>query len=300
MRRFQNLEEYRQSKLFTASTGSAVTLGKFDGIHTGHVRLIREITEYANTQGLFSIVFTIEMNDGFLLTHEERASFLSYLGVDVLLECPFSKKLKNLLPEEFAKEVLSNTLHARYTAVGTDFSFGKNRVGDAGTLQSLGESFGFRTRILEKEQYAGEDVSSTRIRDAVADGNMELACALLGRPYPVMGIVRHGRHIGTSLGYPTVNLALEEGKILPPDGVYASLVSLPDGSEKKGLTNIGIRPTVGGRIRRAETTLLDFHSDLYGEQIRLELLKFIRPETKFAGLDELKAQISRDLDMAWG
>ena len=300
MRIFRNIEEYRHSELFTASKESAVTLGKFDGVHTGHVKLIREITDCAKAQGLTGIVFTIEMNDGFLLTREERASFLESLGVDVLLECPFSKEFMSLLPEEFVRTVLCDTLHVRYTAVGSDFAFGHNRVGDAGTLQALGEACGFMTRILEKERYRNEDVSSTRVRKAVVDGDMELVRALLGRPYPVMGIVRHGRHIGTSIGYPTVNLALEEGKILPPDGVYASLTKLPDSTTKKGLTNIGIRPTVGGSTRRAETTLLDFHSDLYGDLICLELLKFIRPETKFSSLEELEAQIGRDRREAWG
>ena len=300
MKIFHNIEEYRKSDYYNGAAKSVVTLGKFDGVHIGHQKLIREITSKADKHGMISVVFAIEINDGFLLTHEERAAYLESLGVEVLLECPFSREFMSMLPEEFIRSVLSDTLHARYAAVGTDFLFGHNRMGDATTLRLLGESYGFRTLILEKECYAQEEVSSTRVRSAVRNGDMELTSALLGRPYPVMGKVRHGRHIGATIGYPTVNQALEEGKVLPPDGVYASVTTLPDFTTRKGLTNIGIRPTVGGTTRRAETTLLDFHSDLYGATICLDLLRFIRPETKFSSLEELEEQISRDQKAAWG
>ncbi len=277
-----------------------MTLGKFDGIHTGHRKLVQNIVSYAQSHHLTSVVFAIEVDRDAILSHEERALYLESLGVDVLVECPFSRQFMHLNPEAFVRTILEETLHTRYAAVGTDFVFGHNREGNASDLQAICETYGCRTLILEKERYQGEDVSSTRVREALGKGDMELAEALLGRPYPICGTVEHGAHIGTGIGIPTVNLALDAHKILPPDGVYASITTLPDHSVRRGLTDIGTRPTVGGGTRRAETTLMDFHSDLYGSWISHELLRFIRPETKFSSLDDLKNQIQKDRRAAWG
>ncbi len=300
MRIFHTIEEYKSSDLSGENAGSAVTLGKFDGIHTGHRKLVRNIVRYAQSHQLASVVFAIEVDQDAVLSHEERALYLESLGVDVLVECPFSREFMNLHPAEFVRTILEDTLHTRYAAVGTDFVFGHNREGNACDLQAICERYGCRTVILEKERFQGEDVSSTRVREALRKGDMELVESLLGRPYPILGTVEHGAHIGTGIGIPTVNLALDPHKILPPDGVYASITTLPDHSVRKGLTDIGTRPTVGGGARRAETTLMDFHSDLYGARISHALLRFIRPETKFSGLDELKKQIQKDRKTAWG
>lgn len=297
---FHSLEEYRSSKYGLSRSGTAVTLGKFDGVHIGHRKLIHEITQYSKEHGLNSVVFAIEMNDGSILSHEERAGYLKSLGIDILIECPFTTRFMSMSPEEFIRTILADTLHARYAAVGTDFVFGHNRAGDASLLKDISAGYGCGTVIHEKERYQGSDVSSTRIRQALGTGDMPLVNALLGRPYPVCGTVSHGRHIGTTIGVPTVNIPLEEGKILPPDGVYASITHLPDHSVRKGLTNIGKRPTVGGTVRRSETTLFDFHADLYGASIRHELIRFLRPEIKFSSLEELKKQIRADRKEAWG
>jgi len=297
---FHSIEEYRASELSRGEAGSAVTLGKFDGIHIGHQKLIRDIVSRAGASGLTSIVFAIEMKDGAILSHEERAEYLESMGVDVLLECPFSESLMKMRAPEFARTVLFGALHAVYAAVGPDFAFGHHREGNAEGLAELGAAAGCQTRILEKERFDGADVSSTRVREALRKADMELAAKLLGRPYPITGIVRHGRHIGTGIGFPTVNILPEEGKILPPDGVYASVTMLPGKIVRKGLTNVGIRPTVGGRERRAETTLFDFDSDLYGERISHALTRFIRPEKKFASLEALKEQIGKDAEAARG
>ena len=300
MKVFHSLEEYTESGVCCDEKMRAVTLGKFDGIHIGHTKLIRNITQYSGENGLLSVVFAIEMADGSVLSHDERAVFLDSLGVDLLIECPFSRQFMMLSPEDFVRNVLAKTLHAGYVCVGPDFVFGHHREGTTASLQEFGKSYGFQTIILQKERLRGEDVSSTRVRSALFRGDMEFVSKLLGRPYPVMGEVAHGRHIGTGIGIPTVNVIPEKGKILPPDGVYASVTYLPDGTKKKGLTNIGVRPTVGGTTRRAETSLLEFHSDLYGETVTTELLRFIRPEQKFSGLDALKEQIRRDVETAWG
>ena len=300
MKIFHSIEEYRRSDYCTDLFRSAVTLGKFDGVHIGHTKLIRDITRHSRRRGLISIVFAIETKDGFILSHDERAMYLESLDVDILVECPFSKEFRNMLPEEFAGKVLSQTLRAAYVCVGPDFTFGRDRAGSAAVLLELGTVYGFHTVILEKERIRGEDVSSTRVREALRSGNMKLVEEMLGRSYPILGTVRHGRHLGTGIGYPTVNVLPQEGKILPPDGVYASVTTLPDHTLVKGVTNIGIRPTVGGKERRAETTLIHFHRDLYDRQIMHELLRFIRPEKKFDSLEELSEQIAIDRKTAWG
>ena len=300
MRVFHGLEEYKGSDLSGRKEGSAVTLGKFDGIHIGHRKLVLDIVRYAQRHHLTSVVFAIEVDRDSILSHEERALYLESLGADVLIECPFSRQFMSLRPADFVRTILEDTLHTRYAAVGTDFVFGHNREGNASDLQAICEDYGCRTVILEKERFQGEDVSSTRVRDALRKGDMELTESLLGRPYPICGTVEHGAHIGTGIGIPTVNLALDPRKILPPDGVYASITTLPDHSVRKGLTDIGTRPTVGGGTRRAETTLIDFHADLYGAWISHELIRYIRPETKFSSLDDLKNQIQKDRKAAWG
>lgn len=286
---YHSLEEYIDQE-----TKTAVTLGKFDGVHIGHRKLIRDVTDRAQANGLAGVVFAIDMMDGSILSHEERADYLESLGVNILVECPFTKQFMNMLPEEFVRKVLIDTFHARAVSVGTDFAFGRGRAGDASLLEQLGKAYGFQTNILRKEQLDGEDVSSTRVRHALEKGDMERIKALLGRPYPITGTVAHGRHLGTGIGFPTVNVMPAKGKLLPPDGVYASVTMLSDKSERFGLTNLGMRPTVGGKTRRAETTLFGFDGDIYGERITTWLLHFIRPERKFGNLEELKAQIAAD------
>lgn len=289
MKIFHSLEEYKDQE-----AGAAVTLGKFDGVHIGHRKLIRDVTAQAKANGLAGVVFAIDMSDSPVLSHEERAQYLASLGVDVLVECPFTKQFMSMLPEVFIRKVLMDTLHARIVSVGPDFAFGRDRGGDVSVLKQAGDVLGYQTRVLEKEKLYGADVSSTRVRRALQDGDMELAGALLGRAYPVTGIVSHGRRIGTGLGFPTVNVLPAAGKLLPPDGVYASVTTLSDGTKRRGLTNLGVRPTVGGTTRRAETTLFDFHGDVYDERITTGLIHLIRPERRFDSLEELKAQIEKD------
>ncbi len=291
---FQSLAEYNKSLAKDPIAKSAVTLGKFDGVHIGHLKLIRKILRRAKENHLKSVVFAIQSSDDLLLSSLERQLYLESLGVDILIECPFSKEFKSLHAEEFVQRILSGTLHASYVAVGEDYAFGYNREGNTASLTQYGLSYGFETEIVSKEQYLGIDVSSSRVREAVKNGDMELASRLLGRPYPITGTVTHGRHIGSTIGVPTANVVPVSSKILPPDGVYATLTKLPDGSIWKGMTNLGCRPTVGGVHRRAETTLFDYSGNLYGSLIETSLISYIRAEQKFADLQELKDQINLD------
>ena len=292
MRIYHSLEEYVADR--DPVKKSCVALGKFDGLHRGHLKLIRRVLDAAASEDTQSVLFAIEVNSDGILSHEERARILDDLGMDVLIECPFSRSFMEMTPEQFIETILSDTLHASYVAVGTDYRFGHNRSGDALVLQYSGPSFGYSTDIVEKETYLSEEISSSRVRDALSAGDMELVRALLGREYRISGIVQHGRHIGTSIGMPTVNLTPPEDKILPGDGVYVSMTELPDGTRFKGLTNIGFRPTVRGTHRTIETTLLDYSGNLYGSGITVSPVHFLRNEIRFDSLEELKAQIEKD------
>ncbi len=298
MKVFHSLEEYRRFDKKAPFRRTAVTIGKFDGVHIGHRKLIRKITDEASTNGLDSVVLTIETKGESILSHEERSGYLESLGVDILLECPFTKQFMSMGAEEFVRSVLSETLHTCFVSVGTDFSFGYQRSAGASDLKELGMRYGFETQILEKETYCGKDVSSTRVRAALAEGDMELVTKLLGRPYPIAGIVKHGQHLGTTIGFPTVNVIPDKSKLLPPDGVYASFTTTSDGCVHMGITNVGMRPTVEGSFRNSETNLFSFDRDIYGEMIRNDLILYVRPERRFPGLEDLKAQIGEDRERA--
>lgn len=293
---FHGINEYREAVSSGELPGgpSAVTLGKFDGVHLGHQKLLRQILKREDA-GLVGIMFAIESKGKKILSERERAEFASRFGVDVLIECPFSKELMMTSPEDFVSRILKESLHASFVTVGTDYRFGFQRAGDAELLTKLGDQYGFSTAIIEKERFEGEEISSTRTRKAITDGNMELAASLLGRNYPVWGEVVHGRQLGRTIGIPTANVLPDPQKILPPDGVYASVTTLPDGRKLGGVTNIGKNPTIADdNARNSETYLFDFDEDIYGSFIRTELVCRQRGEMKFSSVKELSAQMHRD------
>lgn len=293
---FHGINEYPDAVLSgdVPSGPSAVTLGKFDGVHLGHQKLLKEILT-RQKEGVTGIMFAIDYGSRYLLSERERAEFVSSFGIDQLIECPFSKELMMTSPEDFVKKVLIETLHARFVAVGTDFRFGFRRAGNAQTLVGFQDRYGFETAVIEKERLFGEEISSTRARAAVENGDMDVANALLGRPYPVWGEVVHGRKLGRTIGIPTANVIPQSGKILPPDGVYASVTVLEDGRTVMGVTNIGKNPTIASdNVRNAETNLFDFNEDLYGSFIRTGLVRRLRGEMKFSSVEELSGQMQRD------
>lgn len=291
---------------FYMESPSAVSLGKFDGLHRGHQKLIRQVLKQKE-QGLQAVIFTFAKNPTRILsglsaqniiTNEERKTMLEAAGVDQLLECPFIPKIAHMEPDVFVEEVLARQMRAAFVAVGKDFRFGYQRRGDYRLLQEMGRSLGFRTEVIEKEQSHGRDISSTYVREALHEGNIPLANELLGYCYYVSGEVLHGRQIGRTLGLPTTNLLPPPDKLLPPNGVYLTRTVMEEG-DFYGITNIGYKPTVGGETHKGvETFLFDFSGDLYGKHLKVEFLEFERPEQKFQSLDELKARILSDV--YWG
>ena len=273
---------------------TAVTLGKFDGIHLGHQVLIEKLRE-KKAAGMTTAMFLLHAEGRPLLTTiEEQQELARQLGLDVLICCPFVPEISGMAPETFFDEILCDRLNVRYAAVGTDFRFGRHASGDAGLFRELCAQRGIGCDVVEKLKKDGREISSSYIRSIVEAGDMELAGALLGRPYSVEGIVIHGAHLGTGMGMPTLNLIPPSGKVLPPNGVYYSVTTM-DGQKYCGITNVGTKPTVDGSFKGVETYLYDTEGDYYGKQIRVDLLSFVRPEQKFASLDALKAQIGSDI-----
>lgn len=282
---------------------TAVTLGKFDGLHRGHKKLLNQVLR-KREEGYLAAIFTFDMppknvlkgtNGRMILTNEERAMLLEEYKTDILFECPFTKEIAGMEPERFVADILIGQMNAGYIAVGSDFKFGHDRSGDIYLLDRLSRKYNFKLLVLAKEQYEGRDISSTYIREVLKEGKMELAETLLGYPYFVTGEVVKGKRLGRKLGIPTVNQIPKANKLLPPNGVYASRVSY-DGRCYTGMTNIGVRPTVEDTaLRNVETYLFDFDGDLYGKEIKVELLTFERPEQRFASVEELKEQLRRDV-----
>ncbi len=291
---------------FHMESPCAVSLGKFDGVHRGHQKLLGRVLSQKE-QGLSAVIFTFEKNptrmfSGLsgqnIMTNEERRCILEHAGVDHLLECPFVPEISLMEPEAFVKEILVGQLHAAYVAVGEDFRFGHQRKGDSRMLEYMGKTYGFQVEVVEKEKSHNRDISSTYVREALHEGNIPLANELLGYRYFVSGEVLHGREIGRTLGLPTTNLLPPPDKLLPPNGVYLTRTLLEE-EEYYGITNIGYKPTVGAETQKGvETYLFDYQGDLYGRCLNVEFLEYERPEQKFRSLEELKARILSDVH--WG
>ena len=287
---------YHDTTEFHIDGPCAVALGKFDGIHRGHQKLIRRILAYAKEHpGCKSAVFALNARDEqLILTQDEQREFLEAMGVDCLIQCPFVPEIYTMTAEEFVKRILRDSLGTAFAAVGTDFRFGHHRAGDAAYLKEAGRINGFETGIVEHEMFRGQKISSTGVRDALLGGDVTTAEALLGRAYSIRGSVVRGAHLGTQIGIPTANLIPPAGKLLPQRGVYVS-ETLLEGKVFRSVTDVGTKPTVDGSYEGAETFIFDLKEELYGKEIEVRLLEHIRKEMKFGGIDELIEQIRSDI-----
>ena len=282
---------------------SVVSLGKFDGLHRGHQLLLNKILEQKE-QGFKAVMFTFMFHPNNLFsdkeieliyTEEEKRFLLEQSGLDVLVSYPFTVETAAMEPEDFIKDVLVAKLDAKKIVVGSDYCFGHNRRGNIDLLHSMAKIYGYELIVFDKLKVGEQVISSSYIRSEIAEGHIENANKLLGNPFTIIGEVQHGRKIGRTLGFPTTNLIPPSYKILPPNGVYASITKI-NGLEYPGVTNIGYNPTVGKTPeRRVETFIFDYDSDLYGMIIKVALYAQERPEIKFDSLEELKVQMNKDI-----
>lgn len=284
--------------------GSVVTVGSFDGVHLGHQAVLDEIARRARSAGLRSILVTFEPHPlevvnpqaapPLLTPGTERLEMLAQTPIEGLLILRFDRRLAALDPEEFVREVLLGRCGMRELVIGHDHGFGRGRSGDADTLERLGSTLGFAVSVVAPVDAGDQHVSSSRIRRAVAGGDIATARRLLGRPYAVSGTVSEGEKRGRQLGVPTINLAdVPPQKLLPPDGVYAVWVETPHGRHG-GMLNQGGKPTFDDGRRTLEAHLFDFEGDLYGERVRIEWVERIREIQRFPSIEELKSQLAHD------
>ena len=293
----------RQTLDFYVKESSVVTLGKFDGLHRGHELLMQELMNVSKAEHYASVVFTFDIppkskvddvSCRVLTTNEEKQHIFETTGVDYLIECPFTREVMCMEPKDFIKWI-STRLHMKCVVVGTDFRFGHDRQGDYHTLMEWEKEFGYRTIVVNKMKEDGRDISSTYVREEIAKGNIPKANHLLGYEYFVKSYVIHGNRIGRTIGIPTINMQFSREKLLPPNGVYVSSVMIDD-KTYMGVTNVGSKPTVSqsGQIG-VETYIIDFCQDIYDKLVVVSFLEFIRPEKKFASIEDLKQQMLSDI-----
>ncbi|MDQ3619818.1 MAG: bifunctional riboflavin kinase/FAD synthetase [Actinomycetota bacterium] len=288
--------------------GSVVTIGTFDGVHVGHRTLIARTKDEAATRGLPSAVVTWDRHPNatlrpdavplLLSTPERKVELIEELGVDILLVLPFDRELSHWPPERFVRDVLVNGLAARAVLVGQGWRFGHRAAGDVALLSELGVNLGFDAEGVPLVTVAGGPASSSRVRDRISAGDMELTRTLLGRPFALEGRVVAGDDRGASLGYPTANVTLDPTIATPPRGIYAGRAKV-EGLAYPAAISLGVKPTFGGDPELSplvlEAFLLDFEGDLYGADLRIEFLERLRDELKFDNVDELVAQMDRDV-----
>ena len=282
--------------------GCVLTIGNFDGVHLGHQAVLAQVRQIAQQLGLPSVVMVFEPQPlelfnsvaapARLTRFREKYHWLSRLGLDRLLCAGFTKAFANQEPEQFISDLLLNKLGVRHLIVGDDFCFGKNRAGNFALLQQAATRYGFGLTNTASLKQGDIRVSSTSIRQALEQDELVLAEQMLGRPFSLMGRVRHGEKIGRQLGFPTANVWLYRKK-LPVTGVYAIEAATPHGVFY-GVANIGARPTLQGKQEQLEAHLFDFQGDIYGQHIEVVLRHKLRDERKFASLTDLQQQIQLD------
>lgn len=286
---------------------SVVTIGNFDGLHKGHQVLINKAVEYGKKQNIKSIVFTFENHPGNyfnsssiknIITNKEKIRILQKLGVDVIISIPFDEYMTKISADDFVKDILVKKLGAQKVIVGHDFTFARNKEGDSNLLKILAARYDFEVEIVKPIKINNIRVSSTYIRNLVAQGSVSRVKEYLGHDYEIEGEVIHSKKLGRQLGFPTANIEAKDDMLIPRCGIYATKVNI-DEKIYFGATNIGYNPTVKGEKLSIETNILNFDEDIYGKVIKIEFLERIREEKKFNSLEELKSQLKKDTNYVY-
>lgn len=296
---YHGLEEFR--KLDNA----VVTSGTFDGVHLGHRKILNRLIEVARQTKGESVVITFYPHPrsvispdnkivNLLSTLDEKIELLEKSGIQHLVIIPFTREFSELTSEEFIQKILIQTIGTKTLVIGFDHRFGKNREGSFEYLKAHKENYGFEIEEISRQDIENIGVSSSKIRKALQDGDIQLADHFLGRNYSLSGVIVKGKQLGRTIGFPTANIQVREvAKLIPTNGVYAVKVEYKN-EEFNGMLNIGNRPTVDGTFQTIEVNIFEFDREIYGENLTVEFIKKIRNEQKFNGLDELKAQIAKD------
>lgn len=298
MKEFHSIDSFRTDK------PTVVTIGTFDGVHLGHKKIIERLVTQANISDFESVVLTFfphprmviqeNLNVKLLNTIVERSQILQKTGLDSLIIHPFTKEFSRLTAEEFVEQVLVKALHTKHIIIGHDHRFGRNRTADITHLRSFGANFGFDVSEITAREIDHVAISSTKIRNALAEGKIDIANDYLGYDYMLTGTIVRGNGIGKTIGYPTANIHIvEEYKLIPKSGSYI-IRSYLNGGKVFGMMNIGKNPTVNGQKQTIEVHFFDINQDLYGQEVQISLLSYLRDEKKFPTVEILKNQLQQD------
>ncbi|MBQ9391501.1 MAG: bifunctional riboflavin kinase/FAD synthetase [Lachnospiraceae bacterium] len=295
MKIFNSLED------FDLQCDTAITIGKFDGLHRGHKILCENLFSYEK-KGLKSLLISfVDSKDNSvnktgskqIVTPEERRLLVKESGISIFVECLFDEKLMKTSPRDFILKLV-NDLHMKCLVVGTDFRFGYKGKGDIVLLREYASEFGFELKVINKLKEDNIDISSSRIREEISKGNITKANLLMGRNYFIYGEVVYGRQIGRKIDFPTINIIPSEKKLIPANGVYITVVQI-DNRIYQGITNVGIKPTFDDdNTLSIETHIFNFDSNVYGKEVKVVFLQEMRKEIKFSSAEELKEQLKKD------
>lgn len=283
-----------------------VILGNFDGIHIGHQELFQVAKNTAQAKGLKTVLFSFFPHPtwvlgtkpkSLLMSREEKKEKIANLGIDIYVEYPFSIEFSQINAEAFITEILLKKLNGKAVVIGDNYFFGKNKEGNVSYMYELGKKYNFEVFVVKEIKEDNTTVSSSYIRDLIFNGEFNKAGELLGYLYTVSGIVSKGKQLGRTLGFPTINIIPEQIKVLPPNGVYITKVWI-SGKTYNGISNVGYNPTVNGHIKKVETYIFDFCEDVYDQKASVGFIKYIRPEIKFASLEDLEDQMKKDKALA--
>lgn len=289
---------------FSSDKKTVVTLGTFDGVHIGHNAILDKICQTSSDENLESVILTffphprLIVSDNcdikLLNTIEEKSQLLEKKGIQNFIIHPFDKAFSELSPREFVEEVLVKKLNIQKIIIGHDHKFGKNRAADFNDLLAFGKEFGFEVEEISAQQINEVSISSTKVRNALLDGNVTLANEYLGYTYMLNGTVVKGNQLGRTIGFPTANIEISENyKLIPKNGVYAVSVSV-NHQVFQGMMNIGVKPTLGENQLSIEVNILNFSEDIYNQKIQVNILKRLRDEQKFDSFEDLKSQLHND------
>ncbi len=298
------MKEHLGAYTFKSEYPTVITIGTFDGVHAGHQKIIEKLVNTAKLSNMESAILTFfphprmvlqkESDIKLINTIDERKKLLSDSGIDHLIIHPFTHQFSRLTAQEFVRDILVNKLNAKKIIIGYDHRFGRNRTADINTLKEFGKEYDFEVEEIGKQEIEDVAVSSTKIRKALMEGNVEKANSYLKQPFMLTGTVVRGKGLGKDFGYPTANLKIEEKyKLIPKNGVYIARAVI-DEIPYFGMMNIGTNPTVGGTEQTIETYFFMLDQDLYGQKLEIELLTRIRDEKSFDSIDSLKRAMKQD------